>query len=91
MSPKLGGKLIRDRFFKRGESTDHIWICQCGAKRSAKGSGYTNFVAHVRDAHLKAYKTLETEFSSQSDSFRSHESFLNFSSTSKAIKIHGWI
>ena len=90
-APKLGGKQIRDRFFERVKGTDHIWICQCGAKRSVKGSGYTNFVAHVNDPHLEANKILETEFSCQSDSFRSHEAFLNLSYTSKAFTIHGWI
>lgn len=53
---KITGKRIRDIFFSQGPDDSNSWVCKCGRKRRVTGTGYSNFISHVRDCHKFEYE-----------------------------------
>lgn len=45
------GKRIRDVFLTGDRGDENTSLCRCGEKFRVMGSGYANFVDHVRSAH----------------------------------------
>ncbi len=91
---RLGGKAIRDYFFRPVPAKPGIWVCKCNTERK-EGRGYTNFVSHVQAQHPEALHLLQCDddgrVSTRSSTVLGDNLAPSLFHSSKAVKTHASI
>lgn len=93
---RISGKRVRDAFFSQDAADCKSWICRCGKKRRVTGTGYTNFVNHVREMHPVELNSLcngATTTASTASTSRDATSSVPeiFLWKRNAVKVNGWM